>query len=85
MFNYETPLCEKFKEFNYLLKIDPDVLTNDIKGFKTYHEYKDDWIYEWNKNMPWVYEKPWTDIGNGLPVAGEKMDIVMEETCQELT
>ncbi|GJS59821.1 hypothetical protein Tco_0654605 [Tanacetum coccineum] len=25
LFNYETPLCEKFKEFNYLLKIDPDV------------------------------------------------------------
>ncbi|GKB84978.1 hypothetical protein Tco_0957250 [Tanacetum coccineum] len=31
----------KFKEFNYLLKIDPDVLTNDIVGFKTYDEYKD--------------------------------------------
>ncbi|GJT99403.1 hypothetical protein Tco_1109742 [Tanacetum coccineum] len=53
LFDYETPLCEKFKEFNYLLKIDPDVLTNDIVGFKTYDEYKDDWIYEWNKNVPW--------------------------------
>ncbi|GKB90009.1 hypothetical protein Tco_0962281 [Tanacetum coccineum] len=42
LFNYETPLCEKFKEFNYLLKIDSDVLTNDIEGFKTYEEYKDD-------------------------------------------
>ncbi|GJU48577.1 hypothetical protein Tco_1218132 [Tanacetum coccineum] len=29
LFDYETPL--KFKEFNYLLKIDPDVLTNDIR------------------------------------------------------
>nr|GEV77125.1 hypothetical protein [Tanacetum cinerariifolium] len=53
MFDYETPLCEKFKEFNYLLKIDLDLLTKDIEGFKTYDEYKDDWIYEWNENMPW--------------------------------
>nr|GEW12011.1 zinc finger, CCHC-type [Tanacetum cinerariifolium] len=53
LFNYETSLCEKFKEFNYLLKIDPDVLTSDIVGFKTYDVYKDDWIYEWNKIMPW--------------------------------
>ncbi|GKB52154.1 hypothetical protein Tco_0902907 [Tanacetum coccineum] len=68
LFDYETPLREKFKEFNYLLKIDPDVLTNDIEGFNTYDEYKDDWIYEWNKNVPW----------SGLPVAGEKMDIDSE-------
>ncbi|GJY94592.1 hypothetical protein Tco_0510953 [Tanacetum coccineum] len=61
LFDYETPLCEKFKEFNYLLKIDPDVLTNDIKGFNTYNEYKDDWIYEWNTKVPWVHEKPWTN------------------------
>ncbi|GKB80045.1 hypothetical protein Tco_0946940 [Tanacetum coccineum] len=63
LFDYETLLCEKFKEFNYLLKIDPDVLTKDIEGFKTYKEYKDDWIYEWNKDVPWVHEKPWTDTG----------------------
>ncbi|GJV89058.1 hypothetical protein Tco_1532996, partial [Tanacetum coccineum] len=63
LFNYETPLCEKFKEFNYLLKIDLDVLTKDIEGFKTYEEYKDDWIYEWNKNTPWVHEKPWMNNG----------------------
>ncbi|GJS11081.1 hypothetical protein Tco_0367877 [Tanacetum coccineum] len=41
-------------------EIDPDVLTNDIVGFKTYDEYKDDWIYEWNKNVRWVHKKPWT-------------------------
>ncbi|GKA33710.1 hypothetical protein Tco_0720139, partial [Tanacetum coccineum] len=41
----------------------PDVLTNDIVGFKTYDEYKDDCIYEWNKNVPWVHKKPWTDAG----------------------
>ncbi|GJX46193.1 hypothetical protein Tco_0271383 [Tanacetum coccineum] len=50
LFDYETPLCKKFKEFNYLLKIDPNLLTKDIEGFKTYDEYKDDWIYEWNEN-----------------------------------
>ncbi|GJT22460.1 hypothetical protein Tco_0892397, partial [Tanacetum coccineum] len=63
LFDYETPLCEKFKEFNYLLKTYPDLLTKDIKGFKTYNEYKDDWIYEWNENVPWVHKKPWTDTG----------------------
>ncbi|GJS53614.1 hypothetical protein Tco_0626976 [Tanacetum coccineum] len=63
MFDYETPLCEKFKEFKYLLKINSDVLTNGIEGFKTYDEYKDDWIYEWNKNLPWVHEKPWMENG----------------------
>ncbi|GKB03201.1 hypothetical protein Tco_0831290 [Tanacetum coccineum] len=50
VFNYETPLCLAFNEFNYLLKVDPDLLTKDIMGFKTYEYYKDDWIYEWNKN-----------------------------------
>ncbi|GKA90929.1 hypothetical protein Tco_0812799, partial [Tanacetum coccineum] len=34
-----------------------------IEGFKTYEDYKDDWIYEWNKDVPWVHEKPWTDDG----------------------
>ncbi|GJV92670.1 hypothetical protein Tco_1540483 [Tanacetum coccineum] len=63
LFDYETLLCEKFKEFNYLLKIDPNVPTKDTDGFKTYEEYKDDWIYEWNKDVPWVHEKPWTENG----------------------
>ncbi|GKD95265.1 hypothetical protein Tco_1375102 [Tanacetum coccineum] len=50
IFDYETPLCSTFNEFNYLLKVDPDLLTKDIIGFKTYEDYKDDWIYEWNKD-----------------------------------
>ncbi|GKC30762.1 hypothetical protein Tco_1038056 [Tanacetum coccineum] len=58
IFDFETPMCKTFKEFNYLLQIDPDLLTKDIEGFKTYDEYKDDWIYEWNKDRPWVDEKP---------------------------
>ncbi|GJT05457.1 hypothetical protein Tco_0839919 [Tanacetum coccineum] len=40
-----------------------DLLTKDIMGFKTYEDYKDDWIYEWNEDIPWVDEKPWTDAG----------------------
>ncbi|GKC77457.1 hypothetical protein Tco_1128231, partial [Tanacetum coccineum] len=63
IFDYETPLCLAFNEFNYLLKVDPDLLIKDIMGFKTYEDYKDDWIYEWNKNVPWVYDKPWLDNG----------------------
>nr|GEV85166.1 VIER F-box protein 2 [Tanacetum cinerariifolium] len=47
----ETPVCKAFKDFNYLLEIDVDVLTKNIPRFKTYEEYKDDWIYEWNKGM----------------------------------
>ncbi|GKE46650.1 hypothetical protein Tco_1477908, partial [Tanacetum coccineum] len=58
VFNYETPLCLAFNEFNYLLKVDPDLLTKDIMGFKSYEDYKDDSIYEWNKDIPWVDEKP---------------------------
>ncbi|GKB28017.1 hypothetical protein Tco_0867418 [Tanacetum coccineum] len=63
VFDFETPLCLAFNEFNYLFKVDPDLLTKNIIGFKTYEDYKDDWIYEWNENVPWVYDKPWLDNG----------------------
>ncbi|GJZ68812.1 hypothetical protein Tco_0632362 [Tanacetum coccineum] len=42
IFDYETPLRLAFNEFNYLLKVDPDLLIKDIMGFKTYEDYKDD-------------------------------------------
>ncbi|GJZ56628.1 hypothetical protein Tco_0611821 [Tanacetum coccineum] len=61
LFNFETPMCKTFEEFNYLLQIDLDLLTKDIERFKTYEDYKNDWIYEWNKDVPWVDEKPWTN------------------------
>ncbi|GJW96808.1 hypothetical protein Tco_0178616 [Tanacetum coccineum] len=66
IFDYETPICSPFNEFNYLLKVDLDLLTKDIIGFKTYDDYKDNWIYEWNKDVPWVDEKPWTNTGVGM-------------------
>ncbi|GJZ45741.1 hypothetical protein Tco_0593337 [Tanacetum coccineum] len=71
IFDFETPMCKAFNEFKYLLQIDPDLLTKDIEGFKMYEEYKDDWIYEWNRdkndgycnggNLPGAYI-----IGNSL-------------------
>nr|GEV75771.1 hypothetical protein [Tanacetum cinerariifolium] len=33
------------------------------RALKTYKEYKDDWIYEWNKDVTWVHERPWTENG----------------------
>ncbi|GJT46743.1 hypothetical protein Tco_0955458 [Tanacetum coccineum] len=63
IFHFKTPLCKAFEEFNYLFGIDADVLTKDIPGFKTYEEYKDDRIYEWNDKIPWVHEKTWMADG----------------------
>ncbi|GKE11395.1 hypothetical protein Tco_1414946 [Tanacetum coccineum] len=60
LFDFETPMCKAFKEFKYLLQIDPDL---DIEGFKTYEDYKNDWIYEWNKDVPCVNKKPYTNAG----------------------
>ncbi|GKA63473.1 hypothetical protein Tco_0763079 [Tanacetum coccineum] len=75
VFDYETPLCLEFNEFNYLLKVDPDLLTKDILGFKTYEDYKDDgstngmrMYHSWREdgycngeNLPGAYH-----IGNSL-------------------
>nr|GEX14743.1 hypothetical protein [Tanacetum cinerariifolium] len=74
VFDFETPMYMAFKEFNYLLQIDPDVLTKDIKGFKTYDDYKDEWIYKWNKDVPW----------SGLLVAGKMKNIVTGELTRSL-
>ncbi|GKA36826.1 hypothetical protein Tco_0723391 [Tanacetum coccineum] len=62
VFDFETPLCRALKEFNYLLEIEPDLLTEDIEVFETYKDYKDDWIYEWNKDVPWP-TCSWRDDG----------------------
>nr|GEV35985.1 hypothetical protein [Tanacetum cinerariifolium] len=61
LFKFKTPMCKAFEEFNYLLQIGPYLLTKDIEGFKTYEDYKNDWIYEWNKDVSWVDEKPLTN------------------------
>ncbi|GJU69419.1 hypothetical protein Tco_1255678 [Tanacetum coccineum] len=54
-----------------------DLLIKDIMGFKIYEDYKDDWIYEWNENVPWVssewptcsWRKDGYCNGRNLPVA----------------
>nr|GEX84901.1 C2 calcium/lipid-binding domain, CaLB [Tanacetum cinerariifolium] len=34
IFDFETPMCKAFKEFNYLLQIDPDLLLRTLKDSK---------------------------------------------------
>ncbi|GKF37632.1 hypothetical protein Tco_0114390 [Tanacetum coccineum] len=61
LFNFDSPLCIAFEEFNHLLKIDPDLFTTyDIQGFKTYNEY----AQELN-NKAQGNEEPWSE--NGVP------------------
>nr|GEU61913.1 hypothetical protein [Tanacetum cinerariifolium] len=55
LFNYETPLCIKFNEFNYFLKVDPEFFTYDIKRTKTYKDYEN----ELNDEL----EEPWSKEG----------------------
>nr|GFA15783.1 hypothetical protein [Tanacetum cinerariifolium] len=55
LFDFETPLCEAFNDFNYLLKIDKDLFTFDIQGTGTYEEY------ELNNLVARDLEEPWLD------------------------
>ncbi|GJQ90468.1 hypothetical protein Tco_0001607 [Tanacetum coccineum] len=57
IFDYDIPLCTKFNEFNYLLKVDTELFTHDIERTKTYEDYKN----EWNNEV----DEPWSD--NGVP------------------
>ncbi|GJX64753.1 hypothetical protein Tco_0299096 [Tanacetum coccineum] len=61
LFDFETPLCEAFHEFNCLLKINTDLFTYDIQNFKTYDEYK----RELNNDKAKGTEKPWSE--NRIP------------------
>ncbi|GKA53668.1 hypothetical protein Tco_0746983 [Tanacetum coccineum] len=55
LFDFETPLCEAFNDFNYLLKIDKDLFTFDFQGTGTYEEY------ELNNHVTRDLEEPWLD------------------------
>lgn len=55
--DFESTVCPKF---NYLLKTETDLLTHDIPGFKTYEEFKDEWMNKIDKEKPWAMEKPWS-------------------------
>nr|GEU44409.1 hypothetical protein [Tanacetum cinerariifolium] len=62
LFDFETPLCKAFNEFNYLLKIDIDLFICDIQEIRTYEEHK----YELNNNMTEDLEEPWSDNGGHI-------------------
>ncbi|GKC17836.1 hypothetical protein Tco_1014618 [Tanacetum coccineum] len=55
LFDYETPLCTEFKEFNFILKVDPKLFTHDIERTKTYEDYEN----ELNDEL----EEPWSKDG----------------------
>ncbi|GJS41577.1 hypothetical protein Tco_0566620 [Tanacetum coccineum] len=55
IFNYESPLCMAFNEFNYLFKVNPELFTYDIKRTDNY----DDYMNEFNDE----FEKPWDEDG----------------------
>ncbi|GJY91797.1 hypothetical protein Tco_0507579 [Tanacetum coccineum] len=55
LFDYETPLCTEFKEFNFLLKVDPELFTHDSERTKTYEDYEN----ELNDEL----EEPWSEDG----------------------
>ncbi|GJR32127.1 hypothetical protein Tco_1108359 [Tanacetum coccineum] len=59
LFDFETPLCEAFHEFNCLLKIDTDMFTYDIQNFKTYDEYERELNNDKAKGTkePWWYDE----------------------------
>ncbi|GKD45623.1 hypothetical protein Tco_1270268, partial [Tanacetum coccineum] len=63
IFDFKTPICKAFNEFNYLLKNNTNLLTSDILRFKTYDEFKNEWLDEWNKGIPWVLKEPWSKNG----------------------
>ncbi|GKB06429.1 hypothetical protein Tco_0834662 [Tanacetum coccineum] len=55
LFDYETSLCIEFKEFNFLLKVDPELFTHDIERTKTYKDYEN----KLNDEL----EEPWSEDG----------------------
>ncbi|GJW29161.1 hypothetical protein Tco_0046036 [Tanacetum coccineum] len=61
LFDFETPLCMAFYEFNYLLKIKADLFTYDVQNLKTYDEYE----RELNNVVAKGTEEPWSK--NGVP------------------
>ncbi|GJV89720.1 hypothetical protein Tco_1533658 [Tanacetum coccineum] len=58
LFDYKTPLCKAFNDFNYLLKIDTNLFTFDTQGIRTYEEY------ELNDTVITDLEEPLLDNGD---------------------
>ncbi|GJR96366.1 hypothetical protein Tco_0268540 [Tanacetum coccineum] len=72
LFNFDSPLCIAFEEFNHLLKIDPDLFTYDIQGFKMYDEYAQELNNKTQGN-----KEPWSE--NGVPY--QLCDHICEPYC----
>nr|GEV86283.1 putative reverse transcriptase domain-containing protein [Tanacetum cinerariifolium] len=66
LFDYETPLCTEFKEFNFLIKVDPELFSHDIERTTTYEYYEN----ELNDEL----KEPWSE--DGVPY--EMCDYVCE-------
>nr|GEU62262.1 hypothetical protein [Tanacetum cinerariifolium] len=53
-FDCESPFCMAFNEFNYLLKVDPELFTYDIEGIENYDDYmnkfNDEFKQPWDKD-----------------------------------
>ncbi|GJW29171.1 hypothetical protein Tco_0046046 [Tanacetum coccineum] len=62
LFDYETPLCTEFKEFNYLLKVDAELFSHDIERTKTYEDYESELSNE--DNEPWSEDEVPYEIFN---------------------
>ncbi|GJS33208.1 hypothetical protein Tco_0531590 [Tanacetum coccineum] len=60
LFDFETPLCEAFNEFNFLLKIDIDLFNYDIQDLKTSNEYEQ----ELNNDEAKGTDEPWSEKGD---------------------
>nr|GEU55731.1 hypothetical protein [Tanacetum cinerariifolium] len=71
IFEFETPLCEAFNNFNYLLKINKDLYGFDIQETRTYEEY------ELNNSVTMDHNEPWLD--NRVPY--QLCDHICESYC----
>ncbi|GKC65203.1 hypothetical protein Tco_1097801 [Tanacetum coccineum] len=80
IFDFKTPLCKAFKEFNHLLQIDVDVLTGDLPVFKTYEDYKDAWIYECNREVSWVEKKLYWKVRGDMRIEKKNFGGEREKT-----
>ncbi|GKB13933.1 hypothetical protein Tco_0847856 [Tanacetum coccineum] len=58
LFDFETPLCVAFYEFNYLLKINAGLFTYDVQNLKTYDEYEQELknVTKKGTEEPWWYD-----------------------------
>nr|GEX87389.1 hypothetical protein [Tanacetum cinerariifolium] len=59
LFNFDTPLCIAFEEFNNLLKIDPYLFNYDVQEIKTYDEYEQ----ELNNDKTQEHNEQWPTDG----------------------